>query len=109
MIDKSAAYTLRICRKKSGLTQKQLAELANTSRIHICDIERGKMLPSVGLLCRLADILKMSVDDFLREASIGSGNLAAEEISLEIIQTLYLKSEYELRLLLKVINNLPGE
>jgi DNA-binding XRE family transcriptional regulator len=52
-------------RKRKGLTQMELAELVGVNRFHISKIERGKRMPSVKLLIKIADVLNVSLDDLL--------------------------------------------
>jgi len=50
-------------RKRKGLTQMELAELVGVNRFHISNIERGKSLPSVKLLIKIANVLDVSLND----------------------------------------------
>lgn len=59
------ADNLRHYRKKKGLSQEALAELADTGRTHIGSIEQEKANPSLDLLDRLADKLSISVGDLV--------------------------------------------
>ena len=49
-------------RKDVGLSQASLAEKADISEIHMSNIERGKKNPSADVLCRISEILNISVD-----------------------------------------------
>lgn len=53
-------------RKAQGLTQQQLAELANYSRNHIQQIETAAAIPSVDALLDIADALKVPVEKLFR-------------------------------------------
>lgn len=44
-------------RKKTGLTQKEVASRIGISRSYYSDIENGRTLPSSGILFRINDIL----------------------------------------------------
>lgn len=48
-------------RKLRGLTQDQLAELANYSRNHIQQIETANAFPSVDALIDIADALEIPI------------------------------------------------
>lgn len=50
-------------RKKSGLTQSELAELVNVDNKHISCIESGKSFPSADLILRLSISLKVEPKD----------------------------------------------
>lgn len=55
------------CRKKKGMTQKQLAELLHVSDSSISRWESNEGYPDISLLVPLADVLGVSVDQLLRE------------------------------------------
>ena len=69
------AYTdvgtsIRDARKRAGLNQEQLAELARLNRVTIAKYEAGKVEPGAQALSRIADALEVSVDELLgREPS----------------------------------------
>ena len=46
-------------RKKEGLSQMKLAELCNTSPTYIGEIEVGKKFPSIGMIEKIASILRI--------------------------------------------------
>lgn len=50
-------------RKKSGLSQNELAEKLDISREHLAKIETAKRCVSLGLLFKLAEVLKVSEKD----------------------------------------------
>lgn len=56
-------------RYEQGLSQPALAQLANSSPQHICDIEHGRRNARPPVLARLARALKCSVADLLQEPS----------------------------------------
>ena len=49
-------------RNKNNLTQEQLAELVDVTRLTIISIEKQKYEPSLGLAIRLAKALEISID-----------------------------------------------
>lgn len=55
------------CRKRKGMTQKQLADLLHVSDSSISRWESNEGFPDISLLVPLADILNVSVDQLLRE------------------------------------------
>jgi transcriptional regulator with XRE-family HTH domain len=65
--DRNIAFGLRLKdqRKAVGLTQDELAEVADRSTEAISKMERGLTFPSVGLLITLAEKLNTSVDFLL--------------------------------------------
>ena len=57
-------------RKKTGLTQKDLADKLNISFQAVSKWETGESLPDTGILLELADVLGTSVDKLLRGGAI---------------------------------------
>lgn len=58
---------LVLARKEAGLTQKNLAELAGSNRVHIGNIEIGKRRPSADLLANIARVLGKNMEYFFEE------------------------------------------
>ena len=58
---------LRAIRLRLGLTQEQLAEMANLHYSYIGQVERGEKIPSLRTLKKLADAMHAGVDFFLEE------------------------------------------
>ncbi len=56
---------LKVFREHRGLTQGQLAEAAKTTAPYLSQIENGRRTGSVGLLHRLADALRVEIDDLV--------------------------------------------
>ena len=56
---------IRTIRKRRGLNQDELAELARLNRVTIAKYESGKVEPGAQALSRLADVLDVTVDDLL--------------------------------------------
>ena len=50
---------LKVFRKQEGLTQMKLAEYCNTSPSYIGEIEIGRKFPSIELIEKIAEILKI--------------------------------------------------
>ena len=57
---------IRICRRNSGLTQRQLAEKLHVSTQAISSWEQGNTHPDIENLCRLAEIFSVTTDKLLR-------------------------------------------
>ncbi len=58
--------TLKLQRVKMDLTQEQLAERVNVSRKTINTVERGKFIPSTLLALKLAEELKVTVEELFQ-------------------------------------------
>lgn len=56
---------IRDLRRKRGLTQEQLAELADLSTPYVSHLERGSKKASMAVLVRLAESLGVTVDRLL--------------------------------------------
>lgn len=72
---------IRTLRKAHKLTQQQLADLTEVSRIYIQALESNRRTPSMKLLRRLADKLGVETSDLLEEFPRDSGGrLQLEEL-----------------------------
>lgn len=60
---------LKIFRKKSGLTQEQIAEKIGVSRQAIAKWENGDAMPDVENIIALADIFDVSIDSLVRNVA----------------------------------------
>lgn len=56
------AQRLRECRKKFGYTQIQAATYADITEMAYGNYERGKQLPKLDILVRIADMYRVSLD-----------------------------------------------
>ena len=57
---------LRIFRKQKGLTQAEMAKMAQVSRQTIIAIEQGDYTPSVALALKLSEKLECEVQDLFK-------------------------------------------
>jgi len=55
-------HAVRRARRDAGLTQVQLAELAETSERTVRDIERGTGSPSLAVVVRTAGVLGLTIE-----------------------------------------------
>lgn len=56
---------IRVARKKAGLNQEELAELARLHRISIARYESGTVEPGINAIMRIAEALGITVDELL--------------------------------------------
>lgn len=63
--DRRLGKSIKQLRKRTGLTQEQLAEKTNLSPVHISYIETAARIPDLKTLYRIADNLKIKVKDLL--------------------------------------------
>ncbi len=64
-IGKRIGNRVRALRKQRGLTQDQLAKMANVKRPNISRLEAGKHVPGIILIQRLADCLQVRISDLI--------------------------------------------
>ena len=62
------AENIRLMRRVKNLTQEQLALMAEVDRTYVSQIERCTGNPSLMVLCKLANILEITTDQFLTES-----------------------------------------
>lgn len=58
---------IREQRKRRGLTQERLAEVAELDRKHIGTIESGKTEPRIGTLVRIAGALDIRIEELVAD------------------------------------------
>lgn len=73
-------------RKKSNLTQEQLAELINVSATYVGLIERGERSLTLDKLINIANVLGISVD-YLLSDSITADDSAREKLLLQLFSS----------------------
>ena len=84
-------------RKALKLTQEELAEQVETSRVYISNIERGEAAPSLEMLLSIANVLNVSADDLLA-GNLLSANTTRTEEEIDILSDC---SQEESRILLE--------
>lgn len=106
----SLGLRIKTLRKARSLTQQQLADLVDVSRIYIQALESNRRLPSMKLLRRLADALDVGVVDIVQNGHIdGSGRLQLEEVleNVEDVEIWYRSrklSNREIQLVQKLVD-----
>ncbi|MBI4240205.1 MAG: helix-turn-helix transcriptional regulator [Candidatus Rokubacteria bacterium] len=101
-MDKKAALGARIkaLRKQQGWSQEQLAERVGISTQYVSNIERGKENPTLDLLLRLAEALRVApVDIFDFEAE----GLDRKGIQTEVRKVIETQDVERLRIALRVL------
>jgi transcriptional regulator with XRE-family HTH domain len=71
---------LKEFRKKEGLSQMKLAEFCNTAPSYIGQIETGVRFPSLELIEKMADILRIEPYHFFKKKAGKNDNSDAESI-----------------------------
>ena len=60
-------YNLKKIREHAGYSQNQLGLVVDMSSVHICLMESGRRCPSIEMLDRLSEALKVDPREFLKE------------------------------------------
>lgn len=110
---KLVGQRLRAVRKERGLTQEQLAELAEISPQHCSGIETGSAKVSLPALVKISNALNTSMDELLldsisaatkpglmREVEAVFADASADEIYLMLAQAKSIKEAVRLKGLL---------
>jgi len=71
---------LREFRKKEGLSQMKLAEFCDTATSYIGDIEIGRRFPSMEMIEKIADILRIKPYLFFKEQTDKNDNSETENL-----------------------------
>ncbi len=58
---KDIAKIVRYCRKQSGLSQQQLAQIAGVGKTAVFDIEHGKLTIQLDTLLKVLDVLNIKL------------------------------------------------
>lgn len=56
-------FHIKEIRIKKNISQKQLSELSGVSKSYISELENNLKCPTVLVLCKIADVLKVKVED----------------------------------------------
>lgn len=75
---------VREARKKKKLTQERLAEIADIGVMYLGEIERGKKMPSLKILCRIIEALDISADYLLRDVVPTGKEYVLDEITAKL-------------------------
>ena len=67
-VEKTVGQTIRKLRRKKGITQEQLADLAGINRTHMYRIENGHVRMTLGTLKLIADALELRIRELVRDA-----------------------------------------
>ncbi len=96
---KTVGARIRKVRMEHDLTQEALAELVGISTSHVSNIETGTKQISLSTLIKLANALKVSVDELLFDNVIHSNT----KYEKEIMRYLDDCSDYEIRHIIDLI------
>lgn len=63
------AIKLKLLRTQAGMTLEELAQAADLTRSYVSKVERGLANPSIGVALKLAEALKLPVDELFGQPS----------------------------------------
>jgi len=75
---------IREARKKNNMTQEKLAEKADIGVMYLGEIERGKKMPSLKILCKIIEALDISADYLLRDVLQTGKNYIFDDITVKM-------------------------
>jgi transcriptional regulator with XRE-family HTH domain len=81
----SFGLTIRQLREAQGWSQEILAEKAQLNRSYVGEVERGKVIPSLITLDKLAGALGLKISDLLVQCERLRGQQAVYKINLASI------------------------
>lgn len=61
------AENIRVARARKNITQEALAELAGISTKHITKIENAGVTTNIYFICKIANVLDVTVDELVTE------------------------------------------
>ncbi len=100
MEKKSALFKLR---KKAGLSQRQLAELCNTSSVQICNLENGNRTINENWLNRLSKALNCTKAELLGEEPVDQLTDAEKQI-LDLFRSIPTDKQKDISLILSALS-----
>jgi len=89
----SIGSNLKRIRSMVGMSQSELARIADITSVYVCNIENDKHSPSAEILAKIASALGVSIDDFFKD-ELAYGN--EEEKTEDYIDRLNDKEVVEL-------------
>lgn len=106
----SLSLKIKAIREVSGLTQEELAEKCDVSWRTISNLERGIVMPSLQLICKLSKQFNISIDELFNNKIQTNKSLARLKKESEVIEEVMMindnllehLSEY-IKLLKKII------
>lgn len=96
MLDKEkVGQAIALCRKRCGMTQKQLADILHVTYQSISRWETGLNLPTVDMLYEIAEVLGVTVDDILSGDNSGRRKIDYIDTGLDVHRLHSLKDRLQ--------------
>lgn len=102
------AMRIKTLRKNLGLSQEKLAERIGCSWRSISNMERGKCIPDLIYLVKIAHFFHLSLDSFLPFKGLSSSKISENRLNLEC-QFINLLRPYDDRTLISLQNILKEQ
>ena len=102
MLKEQFAKNLKVIRKSRKLTQEQLAELVDVDFRYISFLENARSFPSCDLIEKLTKALNITFADLF----VYEQDLSREEMKKQLVETIELLDNKNLRTLLNVAKDL---
>jgi len=103
-IQKMVGERIRHFRKEKGLSQEDLASLANLHATYIGQLERGEKNPTLNSMLKIADALGISLEQLFQAMEMN--NESKDYTLIKIITFLQTKSVEEQKFVLKFLQML---
>ena len=97
---KAIGKRIKIARIRKDLSQEVTAEQSGISARHMSNIETGRTKPSLPTLVAIANVLDTTVDSFLCDNVIKSGEVFVGEAKHLLSDC----DDYELRIMVNILN-----
>jgi transcriptional regulator with XRE-family HTH domain len=97
----SVGNRLREIRLNKGLSQEQVAHIADVTPAYFGQVERGAKNVTVFTLEKICNALNISLAEFFNPAN--KDNTEIDNISMQIINQLTYKSDFEKQKILKLV------
>lgn len=102
MIYKAAGKQIQLLRQRHNLTQKELAEIINSSQNYLSDVETGKKRPSLDYYITIANYFKVSLDQLFADELKMKKNIIIDSVVLKM----GYMSDKEQKLVLEMVESI---
>ena len=110
MIDYSIIGSrIRQYRLERNLTQEELAFRVNTSAAYISNIERGIKKPSLEKLSEIAEVMNVTVNDFIYTVTFANGLPVDRELSSTLSMCTPEKQQVVFKCITDILNTIISE
>lgn len=65
-MDFELGHNIKYLRRKHKMSQQELGDLLNVTKVSVCCYEHGTRMPCLEVLIKISDIFKVGLDDLVR-------------------------------------------